>query len=876
MRLRAVVLAGLASFALALASYGASSAVDAELQAGDTSVAAGDAAGGITHYAKARALALRDGDRASEIDASLREASVYRSLGDTTHAEERVSYAEGRAAGLPEREADVRIAKGMLALDVGDARESERLFQVAFDSYRDLGVPHGAANAAVDLGLARLAQGRDAEALRAFDAAGTLFQALGDDKGRADALVNGAIALRRSGRLADARARLTDAVAIYRAGSDVVGELDAIGNLALVAQDLGDFDGARTLYEGALAGARQRKDAGRQAVLLQNLGTLEHRAGNAELAVSHYASAEELYADLGRATDALSVRIDALALTGASPEAWASVVTRAKGVGDVRLLATAELDRAAALRGVDPDRALKSATTARDLADRVELRGVRWRSRYVIGLVQGDLGRHAVAIESLMEAVEILDQSRAGLDTSSSQEFVASHLDTYRALVDALVSAGRADEAVIVAEQLRTHALPDSLPDDDPLVARYKALDDQTRWVEEQVGGAQGGRQESLREQLAALRVEFARTVDELRVAHPEFDELVRVEPEDLEAVQDDLDPGVVVLEPVLFDDRLVLLVFKREGTVARSVTVDARALQATIDTVVTDLRGGDIYDAAAMRTSFDRLGEWLLAPIVADLVGADTLVIAADGPFREVPFGALRRDGHWLVEDLAVAYVTHVGSLDRRGSAEPAFRLDGPALLLLGNPDGSLPGAEAEVTAIASKFPGAETLIGPAATRSALLSESLDKRAIHLATHGTLDPDEPDRSWLTLAGPGSADHLTYREIPGLAPYLTRCRLVVLSACESAVPLQARAGRVQVSIDGLAAQFRRAGVETLVASLWRVDDAGTQALMEQFYGNLGRGQNVAQALRHAQLSMLRGDLAHPWYWAGFVVVGDWR
>ena len=76
------------------------------------------------------------------------------------------------------------------------------------------------------------------------------------------------------------------------------------------------------------------------------------------------------------------------------------------------------------------------------------------------------------------------------------------------------------------------------------------------------------------------------------------------------------------------------------------------------------------------------------------------------------------------------------------------------------------------------------------------------------------------------LAGDGEQGQLAYREIPGLAPYLGPCRLVVLSACESGLAVTARGGGADdgpppISINGLAAQFRRAGVETLVASLCR-------------------------------------------------------
>jgi len=130
------------------------------------------------------------------------------------------------------------------------------------------------------------------------------------------------------------------------------------------------------------------------------------------------------------------------------------------------------------------------------------------------------------------------------------------------------------------------------------------------------------------------------------------------------------------------------------------------------------------------------------------------------------------------------------------------------------------------------------------------------------------------------LHGAGETGRLSYGEIPGLAPDLGSCRLVVLSACQSGLAVDGRQtadGGIVISINGLAAQFRRAGVETLVASLWRVDDVATLALMTAFYEELAAGSDVARALQRAQLSLLAAEpTAHPLYWSGFVVIGDWR
>ena len=97
--------------------------------------------------------------------------------------------------------------------------------------------------------------------------------------------------------------------------------------------------------------------------------------------------------------------------------------------------------------------------------------------------------------------------------------------------------------------------------------------------------------------------------------------------------------------------------------------------------------------------------------------------------------------------------------------------------------------------------------------------------------------------------------------------------LVTLSACDTGL------GKVLggEGLLGLTQAFRYAGARTVLASLWSVSDASTSELMRRFYGSLKQGQTKADALRSAQLDLLRDpELSHPFRWAAFVLVGDWR
>jgi CHAT domain-containing protein len=157
-------------------------------------------------------------------------------------------------------------------------------------------------------------------------------------------------------------------------------------------------------------------------------------------------------------------------------------------------------------------------------------------------------------------------------------------------------------------------------------------------------------------------------------------------------------------------------------------------------------------------------------------------------------------------------------------------------------------------------------TLDGPQATKATFLSQAGAFANLHPATHGVLDPSHPERSYLVLAGgEESAQRLGIDEIAGLQ---LQSGLTVLSACETALGEQAPG----VALITLAAAFSQAGSQSIVASLWRVNDTATRDFMVAFHEGLGAVR--AAALDHAQLA-LRSALApqHPYYWAPFILIG---
>jgi len=165
---------------------------------------------------------------------------------------------------------------------------------------------------------------------------------------------------------------------------------------------------------------------------------------------------------------------------------------------------------------------------------------------------------------------------------------------------------------------------------------------------------------------------------------------------------------------------------------------------------------------------------------------------------------------------------------------------------------------------------------IGFAANRDNVLSADLsDYRIVHFATHGIVDTQYADLSALVLSqfdsmGRPRNGYLSLRDIFGLD---LNADLVVLSACETALGREVSAE----GLLGLTQGFLHAGAKAQVVSLWPVSDRATAELMAEFYSNMIEdAMSPVDALRAAQRSIVsQRRWADPYFWAGFVLVGDW-
>ena len=334
-----------------------------------------------------------------------------------------------------------------------------------------------------------------------------------------------------------------------------------------------------------------------------------------------------------------------------------------------------------------------------------------------------------------------------------------------------------------------------------------------------------------------------------------------------LAVLQKQLHPDERVIEFHDLPARLLVWVVSRDGIHEQSYPIPRKDLVRLVDAFRQSINDGRRSAVGAA----DQLGELLIKPL--DLPADVRLIVVPSGPMYYLPFQALRLDGRYLIEQHPLSVTPSISiamQLIQRGTVVHG------TLTAFGNPDVApqyaLPGSEAEVKALAAVFPGTQLFMHGDATKTRF-EENVGKTSlIHVAAHAQADTIDPLYSRILLASEhGKVNFLEAHEVLGLN--LDKVSLVTLSACESGLGRVADGGEVL----GFTRSFLAAGASGLIVSLWPVSDDATRLLMSTLYGELAKGSDVQVAMQRAQLAVLHSKgTDHPFFWAPFNVIGDWR
>lgn len=431
-----------------------------------------------------------------------------------------------------------------------------------------------------------------------------------------------------------------------------------------------------------------------------------------------------------------------------------------------------------------------------------------------------------------------------------------------------------------------------------------------------------------LRARLNDIRGQQEAVLAELRRASPRLASLRYPQPLGLAGARAALDPGTVLLSFYVSTTRSFLFVVRPDatGVTVFSLPFGSAQLGSEIE-LFRKLAQREGTDRAALTERAEHLYHILLAPAEPLIAPARRLLVSAHGPLHFLPFAALMRKGgfpgggSYLVEwkpihlsASATAYAEIKRSRRTAGVARgelvafgdplypaavqraadaaaaessaapaggqvPAASLELVSAVRRGLDLTPLPATRREVQDIAALAPGARMFLGAEATEERAKSIGKDARWIHFACHGLLDERSPLDSALALTIPdqpaAGQDNGLLQAWEILEQMHLDADLVTLSACDTA--LGGDGGGE--GLIGLTRAFQFAGARSVLASLWSVADVSTGDLMRRFYGYLFQGRTKDEALRAAQLDLLHlsGDrLSHPYHWAAFQLVGDFR
>jgi len=739
---------------------------------------------------------------------------------------------------------------------------------------------------------------------RALDMA----RATGNQAMVAKALDTGADLYREMGAHDLALRSFQEALRIRASRGDKLGVMETTLNIGLVHYSQGDYDLAIASFKDGIRLNREGdlRDDVVVAEGLRNIGAAAWRLGQRERAAADFRESLAIMRRTGQRSRQAEVLNDlgqiALAdgRVAESSRLFDESLAIREALGDQAGISETLTSLASArLAGHHNAAALELAERARDNAAAHDQPELRWQAQTVAAAAYVRLGRTDAAKQALAEAIRSIEQVSGRLAGTESLRlrFFEDKLSPYHELIALLIQQRSFGEALELAERSKARVLTRLLgttQDDHARILSSEEKREQTRFrdalhtVDQQIAREQESKSPD-QARLTALEA----TRRSARDAVAAFETVLLARHPELATVRGQVAPLTVpdagriltdrttaIIEYVVSNDRLFAFLITSDGT---RVTIDARALavdRATLEgrierfRVAVSSRDFGFVDHA--RTLYDTL----LGPFRAELTGLSQIIVVPDGPVWNVPFQALRGPDGFVIEHAAVSYapsltaLREIRGLPRPGSPRTLFAM---AKSNFASTPGleALPDAEAQVRLIRDAY-GPErsaTFVGAEATETRFKTEAPRYSVLHLATHGVLDETSPLYSHLVFTSShDSADDDGRLEAWEIMQMKLAADLVVLAACDTG---RGRIAPGEGVIGTMWALFA-AGARSMVVSQFRVESKSATTLLVAFHRHLAAGkESKAAQLRSAALEMLHTPrYAHPYYWAGFILVGD--
>lgn len=491
--------------------------------------------------------------------------------------------------------------------------------------------------------------------------------------------------------------------------------------------------------------------------------------------------------------------------------------------------------------------------------------GIYWSSLLDRGRIARMEGKEIKAEQLLREAVYVIEQQRSSIMSEAGRiGYVGDKQAIYQELVALLISGGRPAEAFEYVERSKSRALVDllasnkefSIPKDKEQVASMlKELE-----IIESEGKAIDISSLAL-EKANQRNIRSVQIKERIKTLTPELTSLVTVSIPPPTEIQSNINADETLVEYYYHGEDLYVFVLNRNTL--KAVKLDGKGLSNDIEQfrkLLQDPKSSQYPELS------QRLYQRLIKPI-ENSIATPKLIIVPHGILHYLPFSALNSGSNYLIDKYSISFLPSASVMKflKQRQAQKTQQT-----LIFGNPDLGDPKydlkyAGEEAVAISNELPNARVLLRKEATETNFKRTANQFRYIHFATHGMFESDSPLNSGLFLSKDAENDGLL--SVNELYSIRLNADLITLSACETAL------GKINAGDDvvGLQRGFLYAGANSIVASLWKVDDLATSQLMTGFYSNLKK-TNKRDALREAQLTVKK-QYEHPYFWAAFQLTG---
>ncbi len=846
-------------------------------------------------------------------------AEVSCSKGDFLNASKQLNSALAEFQHYPKGEARVRLFKGYIAGTIGDTNGAVAEIDHALRLYREINDKSGEGLALTALGLWHTFRQDYSRAIELNNEAIEIFRNVGDQHSEA-------VALNAIGQGYQALGESSHALSyFYRALKlfENTGALDAAAGTTcgIASAQSGNRDQALASYQRCLQLSRTAGNRRFQAFALEGIARTYGAQGRQQLALNQYQSLErffqgvgdtrgqamalnshgEFFLQLGEKQKALDAFGQAFLLTEKMSDRGTLIAT---------LYNLARANEALGLHEIALSHVKKSFKLIEEIRENVA--SPDFRTSYFSAVKR----HYDLCIEILMQ----LHRLRPA-EGFAAEAFSVSEQGRARLLLD-LLSESRPN--------LHAEAARDLVDKERTLRGLLRAQ------AEYQLNLSMSGKASAeltdVADQIAQLRSDYQAVRAQLKEQNPRLFSFEQFAPVDLERIQKELQGSdTILLEYALGDDHSYLWAVTSNSSDSYILPARREIEDAAREffKIITARQGSDGQSEKDDRYSekASNLSRMLLGPLIEKL-GTRRIIVVADGALQYIPFealptqfaqptGSVEASTNFLIATNEVVVLpsastliairsaqNHKGSPDKLVAiiADPVFsssddrvpqEASRPAVAKAAadqNPDQTdqqtvqklrlarLAHASEETDAISKAAPWGTTLVarGFEASRETVMSSEVSRaRIVHFATHGFLDTEHPELSALvlTMTDRNGAKVDGLMPLPDIYTLDLSAELIVLSACQTAVGKDIKGE----GLVGLTHSFMSAGAKSVVASLWNVDDRATALLMADFYeGILQKGMTPAAALRSAKLKMMnRKQWSSPYYWAGFVLQGEY-